>query len=346
MSNELLEKVINTTEIGSVSNTGSGLLNPDQANRFIDYMWDATTLANEGRVVRMRSNYLDIDKVGVGTRIARLATEAVDDGVNTEATFTKISLTTKKLRLDWELSSEALEDNIEGAALEDHIARLMATQFGNDVEDLAINGDGSGSDPLLKAFDGFRKLALAGGHIVSAGGAKLSDPTSGGNTGGKAIFNAALKALPRKYLQRRGDLRFYTASTLAQDYVYSLTNVYGSNGLGAPADISSSVYRGDTIGPNGPAGAQIPFAFGIPVKEVPLFADTLSGTYSGTTGNHGYVELTFPQNRIWGIKRDVQVHRAFAPKKDAIEYTVFVRTGVQIENADALVHVTDVKVAS
>ena len=102
-------------------------------------MWDATTLANEGRVIRMRSNTVDLDKVSVGQRITRLATEAVDDGVNTEATFTKVSLTTKKLRLDWELSAESLEDNIEGAALEDHIARLMATQFGNDVEDLEVS---------------------------------------------------------------------------------------------------------------------------------------------------------------------------------------------------------------
>ena len=38
---------------------------------------------------------------------------------------TKVDLSTKKLRLDWEVSTEALEDNIEGAALEDHLVRLM-----------------------------------------------------------------------------------------------------------------------------------------------------------------------------------------------------------------------------
>ncbi len=37
--------------------------------------------------------------------------------------------------MDWELSTESLEDNIEGADLEDHIARLMATQAGNDIEE-------------------------------------------------------------------------------------------------------------------------------------------------------------------------------------------------------------------
>jgi hypothetical protein len=333
MSNELLEKVINTTEVGA---DGGGLLNAEQSNRFIDYMWDATTLASEGRIIRMRSNTVDIDKVSVGQRITRLATEAVDDGINTEATFTKISLTTKKLRLDWELSSEALEDNIEGAALEDHIARLMATQFGNDVEDLAINGDTASADPLLKAFDGFKKLSLASGNVVDGANLTLSTDVGGA---GKTLLSKAIKAMPRKYMQRRNELRFYTGVNLQQDYINGLTNVY--DGRGNPPDIASGVIRGDVTAANGSAGATVPFAYGIPLKEVPLFNETL-----GASANQGYIELTFPQNRVWGIKRDVQVHRNFSPKKDAIEYTVFVRTGVQIENPEALVYVKDVKVTS
>ena len=307
MSNELLEKVINTTEVGA---GGGGLLNAEQSNRFIDYMWDATTLASEGRIIRMRSNTVDLDKVSVGQRITRLATEAVDDGINTEATFTKISLTTKKLRLDWELSSEALEDNIEGADLEDHIAR--------------------------KAFDGFKKLSLAGGNVVDGANLTLSTDVGGA---GKTLLSKAIKAMPRKYMQRRNELRFYTGVNLQQDYINGLTNVY--DGRGNPPDIASGVIRGDVTAASGSAGATVPFAYGIPLKEVPLFNETL-----GASANQGYIELTFPQNRVRGIKRDVQVHRNFSPKKDAIEYTVFFRTGVQIENPEALVYVKDVKVTS
>lgn len=211
MSNELLEKVIRTTEVGS---GGGGLLNAEQADRFIDYMWDATVLGSQVRTIRMRATEQDIDKIGVGERLMRVATEAVDDGVNAGATFTKISLTTKKLRLDWELSTESLEDNIEGDALEDHIARLMATQAGNDIEDVAINGNTAlTSDPLMKAFDGWRKLALAGGHVVDHAGQPLN----------RAAANKALKAMPRKYMQRRNGLKFFTGSNLIQDYLYGLT---------------------------------------------------------------------------------------------------------------------------
>jgi len=198
MSNELLQKAIgglvtttgdgNATSLANDSNLstvgadgvttrgGSGLLYPDQANRFLDYMWDATILAKQARTIRMRSNTTEIDRVAVGQRIMQVAAEdsPIDyTGYNapgitaSPATFSKISLTTRKLRLDWEISAEALEDNIEGPDLEDHIARLMATQAGNDVEDVLINGSGyNSSGPLMSAFKGFRQLAIDNAHVV------------------------------------------------------------------------------------------------------------------------------------------------------------------------------------
>jgi hypothetical protein len=56
--------------------------------------------------------------------------------------------------------------------------------------------------------------------------------------------------------------------------------------------------------------------------------------------------LTFPNNVVIGIKRDVTVYRFFWPRKDSIEYTMYTRVGVQIEQPDAWVVVKDVKVAS
>lgn len=328
---DILEKVVTTTSVGAGN---GGLLTPEQSNRFIDYMWDATVLAKQSRTIRMRSDTVDLDKVGVGTKLVRLATEATDDGVNADATFTKVSLTTKKLRLDWELSSESLEDNLEGDALEDHIAQLMATQAGNDIEDLFINGDTTlTGDPLYKAFDGFRKLSLAGGRVVDGGGAEIS----------KATFNAALKALPRKYKQRRNQLKFYTGSNLIQDYLYNLTAI-GSGG--APEDIAAGILRGNVAGPDGSPGGVYPYAFGVPIVEVPLFKEDLVGTYSGPSGEHGYVELTFPNNRIVGVKREIQVFREFKPKKDTIEYTMYTRVGCQVENLDCYVVIKNVKIAS
>lgn len=355
MSNELLQKVIDTTNIGSggvnasadtATLSGNGLLYPDQANRFLDYMWDATILAKAARTIRMRSNTTEIDRVSVGQRIMTVAQEdnprdyvgasGTYENENSTtftaagATFSKVSLTTRKLRLDWELSSESLEDNIEGADLEDHIARLMATQAGNDIEDVLINGTGT-STGLMSAFAGFRKLAIDNAHVVDGNGAGLD----------RNVFNAAIKAMPRKYKQRRNQLRFFTGSNLVQDYLYNLS----TSTTNTPFDIASGVIRGDVAANDGGPGTTTPFAFGIPVINVPLMDETRAGDYSGQTGLHGDVHLTFPQNFIIGIKRDVVVYRLFQPKKDTIEYTLFIRVGCAVENYDAHVIVKNVKVA-
>jgi hypothetical protein len=349
MSNETLEKAIaagTTATAGFASNTGGsgvhvaseagngGLLNPEQSARFLDYLFDATVIGKVARTVRMKSDTTEIDRMSVGEKLMKLATEGDDTSSNKGVTFSKISLTTKKLRLDWELSTESLEDNIEGADLEDHIARLMATQAGNDIEDVLLNGNTTlSSDSLYKAFDGVVKKAKASGHVVDAAGAAVS----------REVFNKALKAMPRKYKQRRGDLRFLAGSNLIQDFLYN--NSIGTNQT-IPQDIASSVIRGGVAPLGGPAGYVAPFAFGIPVVEVPLLPETQAGDYASPTGSHGDIHLTFPNNVVIGIKRDVTVYRFFWPRKDSIEYTMYTRVGVQIEQADAWVVVKNVKVAS
>ena len=349
MSNETLEKAVAagtqvSTGFGSTTggtgvhvaseNGNGGLLNPEQSARFLDYMFDATVIGKVARTVRMKSDTAEIDRMSVGEKLMKLATEADNTAVNSGVTFSKISLTTKKLRMDWELSTESLEDNIEGADLEDHIARLMATQAGNDIEDVLLNGDTLlTTDGLYKSFDGVVKKAKAGGRVVDAAGAAIS----------REVFNKALKAMPRKYKQRRGDLRFLAGSNLIQDFLYA--NSIGTNQT-IPQDIASSVIRGGVAPLGGPAGYVAPFAFGIPIVEVPLLNETQTGTYTTPTGSHGDIHLTFPNNVVIGIKRDVTVYRFFQPRKDTIEYTMYTRVGVQIEQADAWVVVKNVKVAS
>lgn len=199
MSNELLEKVISTTSIGADPTGGGGLLTPQQSGTFIDYMWNATVLGSQVRTIQMRANEVELDRIAVGERLVRLATEAVDDGVNPAVAFTKVSLGTVKLRLDWELSSESLEDGIEGNALEDHIARLMAAQAANDLEDLAINGDvmGHTNDALLKSFDGLRNLSvgLATGFVAT-----ITSPGSSSSTVRDSLLTGvAFTTLPRSF---------------------------------------------------------------------------------------------------------------------------------------------------
>lgn len=336
-TDELFQKVVDTVQ---VAGGNGGILNDEQSNRFIDYMWDATSLGQTVRQIRMNAPVRDIDKMDLGQRIARHATEGVDDSVNATPTFSKIQLRTEKIRLDWELTKESLEDNISGDDLEDTIARLMATQLGNDLEDLAINGLGDDATPgdegyaLLKAFDGYHKRAMAGGIVVSNDGGNMNS----------TVFAKAYRNMPRKFKVRRGQLRFWLSSGLLFDY-YTFLDAEGREAGAGNAPYLAGQPGIVPEGAGGPTGLQ---AYGIPLWEVPLQSEEFAGrggeTWTGKTDeDHGYIELTHPDNRLWGIKREVEVYREFKPKKDAIEYTVYTRQGVQIDNLNAHVTVDDIK---
>lgn len=326
MSNELLQKVISTTTLGA--NGADGLLRPDQANQFIDYMWDATVLGNQVDTRKLRGDEVEIDVIAVGERLMRVATEAVADHVVPSVVFSKVSLKTIKLRLDWELSTESLEDGIEGEALEDHVARLMSNAAANDLEDLAINGNVNEVDHLLQAFDGWRKRLHAGGHVIDAEGATLD----------KGIFNKALRTMPRRYMADRRNLKWFSDAGLIQDYLFDalLIEGYGGDRFQRP-ESEARAAAGRTNVAEG-AGWTPASPFGIALQEVNLFPKY--ETASGETGSE--VWLTDAKNLLWGVKREIKVYREFQPKKDTIEYTLFTRVGAAVKNAHSAVVVKNV----
>ena len=299
----------------------SGILRPEQARRFIDYVWDATVLAKDGRRVTMRANTMELEKVNVGERVIRAAAQADAVYTNTGATFSKVELTTKKIRLDWEVSAEALEDNIEGGALEDHLVRLMTNAFANDIEDLAINGTGTGSDKFLSIMNGFV-------NKTKTGDAHEAVVTVANNAWTPDVMQNIILAMPRKYRAIKNNLKFYAGTDAFQGIVKN---------NGTLADAIAEAFSPATGGTESNRQAYLDGAaqtlgtarttrvLGIDVQEVPYYPD-------------GYVDLTFPANRVWGFQRDIVVNREYVAKKDTIEYTVFVRFGIQWEEEDAIAY--------
>jgi HK97 family phage major capsid protein len=254
----------------------------------------------------MRGNTAELEKLNVGERVIRAAAQADAAYTNAGVTFTKVEITTKKVRLDWEVSSEALEDNIEGAGLEDHLVRTMTRAFANDLEDLAINGTGSGTNTFLNILEGFYVKEQTG-NSAGTFGTDVED------------LQALVLAMPRKYRASRAAMKFYASSETVADII---------NGLGSSGNLPSERIVERVIDGVAPQtlGAPIQYrVLGIPLVEVPLMPA-------------GFVSLTFPENRIWGFQRDVTVHREFQPKKDTIEYTTFLRFGAQIEETDAVAY--------
>ncbi len=338
MSNEdMIQKVI---EVSSIGNTpGDGFLSIEQADAFIDHVFDATVLWKEAEKRKMNASYAEWPTARVGARIVKKATEATDDAINAGASFTKVSISTTKLRLDWELSTESLEDNIEGENLDEHLVRLFSAQLANDLEDISINGDTTlTSIPGLSAFDGWHKQALADGHVRTAatgtGNAQLS----------RAHFNQAIKALPRKYQMRKADLRFYASTGLIQDYLYSQSEM----GIVPNEVIAGENHLRNYPVPSGAAGYTTSLPFGVQLREVPHFDtgfnEANAGTGTGDLDETSYLELTFAKNRVVGVQRDIKVLRQYVQRKDTIEYTVYVRFGVAWQDLDAVVTVTNIPV--
>ena len=324
LSNIPVANLGSTSGPNAVNPTGvaGGILLPEQARRFIDYVWDATVLAQDGRKVTMRANTIELEKVNVGERVIRAAAQASYDYTNTGATFTKVELTTKKIRLDWEVSTESLEDNIEGGALEDHIVRLMTNAFANDIEDLAINGDGD-TGSFLSIMEGFVYKTKAGGSGAHESIVEVVD-----NKWTTDVMQNIILAMPRKYRALKSNLKFYAGTDAFQGIIKhngtladAIAEAFAGTPAGTPANRQAYLDgQAQTFG-----GARTTRVLGVDVQEVPYYPA-------------GYVDLTFPQNRVWGFQRDITVNREYKPKKDTIEYTVFVRFGIQWEELDAVAY--------
>jgi hypothetical protein len=142
------------------------------------------------------------------------------------------------------------------------------------------------------------------------------------------VMQDIILAMPRKYRALKNNLKFYAGTdafqgivknngTLADAIAEAFTGTTG----GTPANRQAYLDGGaQTFG-----GARTTRVLGIEVQEVPYYPA-------------GYVDLTFPQNRVWGFQRDITVNRQYVPKKDTIEYTVFVRFGLQWEELDAVAY--------
>lgn len=249
---ELIEKTISSSDLLS-----GGKLYPEQQAQFTVLIRKYSTLLPEVRFVEMDNPTEDIDKLHVGEPITESAEENADTGNLSKAKFNKVTMTTKKLRSAWNITTETLQGNIERADFEGRIFDSMAQRISTDMEMLAIQGDTtiSGTDAvsrLLKRYDGWDKLS-EGSHILDAGGVSIE----------KGIWAAARDALPKQFRNDPG-LRWIVSDSLMTDWRDLLgdrATILGDSALG-----------GSSVAP-----------LGIPVIEVPLIPDDKALVVSGAS---------------------------------------------------------------
>jgi len=303
---EALSKAVITT-----AGVGTGMLSAERGRAFIRSLKDKGVLSTQMTQDTRTAATGVVDKMATGARIIRSATENADDGYRVGATFAQIPYTTKKVRLPWEITEDALHENLEDGNLESIMLDEMTTQFALDLEDLEVNGDeaaGAGADQaFLQINDGILKqLATA-----NVSGRNLSGATPG--TFGKDQMFDMLYALPNKYRNQPG-VRWIMSPNRQVAWWETLTNRTG--------DASDALLLGSGGAADKPLGKNI--------LTVPAWPDNV-------------VVLADPRNfhRVisWQVRRRSVTGATDAElaAKDKRFYIFFIKHDVIIEETDAVV---------
>ena len=278
------------TSVATLGGQGSGgLLNPEQAKKFISYMTDKTALLKDTRLEQMTAPEKQLDFLLIGSRLIRKATEASSPTELASANTSRKELRSVKVRLAADITSEFAEDNIEGESVRDRIARELAQQFGNDLADLMINGDtaATGTDAsFLTIGDGIIKQAKTSTDTHKF---KLAGTDYKGT-----IFPGMLKLMPNKFKNDRSNMRIYCSSSVADTYILSVTD------------------RATALGDDTLKTGLFDKFLGIKVFPVEYMPDDV-------------IILTHRLNLVSGVQRAMKVYSQFNQRKDLTEYTMYMR---------------------
>lgn len=285
--------------LASADLQAGGYLNPNQSEKFIRGILDQQTLLKSCRQVIITGESKKIEKIGFGQRIMRPGTEntALTKDQYSKPDFGKVELLTKEAIAEVRISYDTLENNIEGQGLKNTIIQMIQQRVALDLEELAINGDKSSSDPYLAMLDGWLKKADA--HIVDAAGGKPS----------VELWRGLIGAVPAKYRRNPADWRIFTSHDIDLNWktaIASRNTVAGDRFLLQNTNASALGYE---VQP----AAMFPLVEG---KSPAL--------------------LTHPQNLIAGFTRKVQIETDKDISARQIIIVVTVKADFAIEETDAV----------
>lgn len=283
--------------------TNGGYLSTEQADYFIEKIYEARPgLIQDIRRESMSSPKMEINKLGITGNFLNVGT---DDGTSlasqyrSKVTTSKVTLTTEELMGVMYLPYKVLEDNIARGRLEDVIMdEILPPKINKDLEKLIFQGDTTSGDNLLKSFNGLYKLCTD--HALTYGQAT--------GTVNDELWSDIVEALPWYHRENDEELRIYISPRISDTYA----KWWGkrATGGGDQALILNHLkelnYRG------------------IPLRKTPYtpMAKAL---------------MTYPQNVILGVQREIQVETDRDIQNRIIIVVVTMRVALQVEETDAVV---------
>jgi hypothetical protein len=289
-----------------LTSSAPAFIQPEEADRFIDYVQDQSQLLREVTVDRMDTNEKEIRFTDITGGILRLmscptgptvtnqATESVD------ITNTNKCLRTVSLDARFYLCDTDVQDNLTGAELEDQLVRMATDQASNEIEFLALMSNTAGTynspatnDPVsvnnaaLHARDGYY-VQLQQGNVVDAASVGDAD-----NTLTFHKLNCLGRALPAKYAQNLASLRIYMPHHMAWDY--------------AERHQARATELGDEhhLGPIALRHLLTPIR---PLQLLPTDVQRC-GCRSLASATGTFIFMTEPANLVYGIQNEIQFER-------------------------------------
>jgi len=315
-----------------MTTSAPALIQPEEADRFIDYVVDESMLFQMATVERMDTNEKDIRFIDINGGILRQmscgsgagqaqthnATGSVDI-TNTNKCLRTVSLDAKVFLCDTDL-----EDNITGAQFETQINRMIADQAANELEIWSIMANAAGpvynspevDNTVMHLRDGwYRQFQF--GNIIN--GNNISGEV-GNSTLTFAKLRCLLRALPTKYRRNPAALRIFMASDMWYDFAEQHQN--------------RQTIGGDDALYDGPRATFMR----TPVEPVPLLPTDITVCGCGSVGGGAqgtFMFVTEPSNLVLGIERNITIERERWATNHLTWFITTIRVDVLVLNEDA-----------
>lgn len=317
-SAKLLQKSLKTTDF-----TASNTLGTEEADVFISEVVAESVIFSNATIWRTSKPSGQISFYDLPGYIVESVAEDTDTSNVFNPTFRRVAFATRKIRAAIDVTSESLEDNIEGPAFQAKLMSDVIRQVSNNFETLAWVGDSAqgGTDSysrLIKTNDGWLKQlgASSGAALVNGNGKRMSF----------ALLDKMFAALPHKYKspQYLSKLRWIIS--------------WGS----ALALVTDGATRATNLGDQLRTTGSLPLVHGIPFLICPLFPEDQS--ISGTASLGSEVLLCDPKNLTMVMQRDISSEWERKPRQDRWEGTLYARNDFVIMDPAGVVRAYDVSV--
>ncbi len=293
----------------AAADTGSlgtgGKMNAEQANQFITFMQDYSSILKKINFIKMSKTTRDLDSLEVNKRALRRQLENADNPVTGEVTHKRRTLSAQGVIMPYDVTFQYMKENIEGKYVNTTLAKLFAGQFANDTVELAFIGDETSSDDFTKINDGWIKIAKndADTHKFD---------TEGSTDYLNTVFPGLLAAMPTKYYslyteEDKSKIKILCSPTVNRKYKQQLQ--------------ARNTALGDALITGGKNVSYDGFEI-VPVAFIP-----------------DNTQIVTPyENLVYGIfGQSLEVYHEIVPRKTRYEYTLLADFDMEINNPDALV---------